>query len=404
MGKTDSEETVRDGATDGAAEATTLLAIAGHELRTPIGAILTLVELLQSTDLDEQQRYFLASIQEAAQMGLSLAEDILQAGRAAKGKAPVVMAPYEPRRVVDEVISMLTPAAEHKGVSLGADSEALRGRWVAGNRDAVRRIVASLVENALKYTDKGQVEVRAVIEEPAADATATPLLVLRVADTGSGLYPADRQRLFEAFERGAGVVGNAGTGLGLWIVQALVQSLGGTIAVDSERGKGTTFTVRLPAPAAAAVEEESDGQSAEDAVPVVASGAPVRVLVVDDNRFSREIALACLSGFGMESVAVGSGERALDVLARADWAYDVVLLDLTMPGLDGYETAREIHARAGRAIPIIAMSAWTGDAAPEKIARFADRIDKPFKPNDLYKAIRGVLKTSAKRETVMTGS
>ncbi len=379
-------------AADSGSDAATLLAVAGHELRTPIGAILTLVELLQTTDLDDQQRYFLKSIQEAASMGLALAEDILHAGRAAKGRAPDVAIPYSPARLIDEVMSMMTPGAEQKGLSFGADTEGVAGRWVVGNSDAVRRILVSLCENALKYTEHGSVEIAATLEA-GAGADGMQTLVLAVCDTGPGLLPRDQERLYRAFERGSGVAGIAGTGLGLWIVHSLVAALGGTIAVDSERGKGTTFTVRIPAADAdpetlpagddgsAAVQERRD------------TGAPllqrsIRVLVVDDNRFSREIALACLGGFGMEGIAVDSGEKALAALGDAP--FDLVLLDLTMPGLDGFETLAAIQGMESvRAIPVIAMSAWSDKAAPDKLAAagFNGRIDKPFKPGALYRTI-----------------
>ncbi len=335
------------------------LATLGHEVRTPMTGVLGMSELLQASPLDARQRGQVDAIHRAGQHLLRLVNDALDLARIEAGKLELAVAEFDVRRLLDEVSALTAPVAARKGLHFGQQVAGNVPRVVLGDATRVRQILLNLIGNAVKFTDAGQVrlEVEAL----------SPGLRLVVADTGPGLNAEQQARLFRRFEQAEGARTSArhgGSGLGLAISQELAAAMGGRILVESAPGEGTRFTVELPLPAGsdvAAVPRDAPlGEAAGEA-------QPLQLLLVEDDD---TVALAIgglLQARGHQVVHAGHGLAALEAVATQ--AFDAVLLDLDLPGMDGLALARLLRAK-GVEVPLIAVTARS-DAEAEVQARAA---------------------------------
>jgi len=324
------------------------LANVSHELRTPLNAILGFMELLLATELRSEARHYVRLAREAAQALLQLIEDLLDVTKIEAGQLALRRQPFDLAALVASVVELHRPLAESKQLALGYRCPPDLPRWRYGDEGRIRQVLGNLVHNALKFTEWGEVTVSV-----AGDGER---VTLEVRDTGIGLQAEDRERIFEPFTQVDDDANRhrGGTGLGLSICRQLVESMGGTITVTSQRHRGSRFTVTLPLPPA------PEGTAAE--APPEAEPGPLhgRVLVVEDDRLNRALLTEMLKHLGCQAEAVADAATLWPRWRRG--RYDLILLDCQLPGVDGFEIARQLRRRdPQRHTPIVAVTADVSD-------------------------------------------
>ncbi len=313
------------------------LANMSHEIRTPLNGVIGMAELLTGTPLSDEQHDYVRTINTSADALLSIINDILDFSKIEAGKLAIEKVPLELRAIFDDVAELLAPRARERGLELVVAVEPALPRRMIGDPTRIRQILLNLASNAIKFTDRGEIELGA---EWVADASSRRLLKLRVRDTGIGIPPERLGAVFESFTQADGSTTRkyGGTGLGLTISRQLAELMGGSIHVRSEAGEGSEFWIELPLPAA-------PEEAAPEAVPGLAGA---RVLVVDGHPVNRRILVGTLRGWGARPEAVASGEEAIARVAdEPAEPFDLVLLDYRMPGMDGIETARRLFLAPG---------------------------------------------------------
>jgi signal transduction histidine kinase/ActR/RegA family two-component response regulator len=334
------------------------LANMSHEIRTPLNAVLGLNELLLMSPLNNEQRRHAELVRTSGQLLLSLINDILDLSRIEAGRFEPRLAPLEPRRVSEEVLALLEERALEQKLTLELVDLTPPDTTVLGDAVRLRQVLFNLVGNALKFTEHGGVTVRLALQARGGDEA---VLEMAVEDTGVGIEPELMPRLFERFTQADNSTTrrHGGSGLGLAITREVVQRLGGELAVASQPGSGSTFTVRLPC----RLGRPEPGFEAATAPGALADmGGALRVLVAEDNAVNQVLIDAILRHLGHEPVLVGNGREAIDRLGAGD--IDLVLMDMQMPELDGLSATRELRALPGpeSRIPVLAM---TANARPE---------------------------------------
>jgi len=334
------------------------LAKVSHELRTPIQSILGFGELLDSAPLPEAHRGWLAALRSHGDIMLRLVNDLIDLGALQSGAFRLEPRPVGLRPLIEECAAALRPAASAKGLLLQTEFSPDLPLWVRVDGVRLRQILLNLLNNAVKFTPVGRV---AFLVRPQADGQ----IEFVVADTGPGIPPALRPRLFQPFARLDPAAGG-GSGLGLALVQGLCGVMGGTVHLADGGGEGATFVVRLPlARCEAPVAATAGGEEAATAGPNLAG---LRLLVAEDNTLVRELLVAFLTENGADVIVAVDGPTAL-ALAREGVA-DVMLLDIGLPQLDGLAVAETLRAEGMRALRIIGLSAHVS-AADEARARRA---------------------------------
>jgi CheY-like chemotaxis protein len=330
-----------------------------HEMRTPLNGVAGFADVLASRPgLDADAVRQARQIRQSSDGLLMLVEDILDFAR---GDDTLSNEPLDLAVVARETVAPSLAAAEARGLSLVIDDRLPAQARFTADRRALRQALHPLVANAVKFTERGEVVVRL---DRAGDGVC-----IRVSDTGCGIEPSILPDLFEAFAQGDASIrrNHSGMGLGLALAARHVRRMGGRIDVDSRVGEGSTFILHLPFERAADVAE--DLRPGEASAPAEDGGRPPSVLVVDDHPVNREVARIMLEAFGCEVVEVCDGQQALD--AVVEQSFDLVLMDVRMPNMDGLEATRRIRAMPGAAgaLSIVAM---TADAMPEDVNRCLD--------------------------------
>ncbi|MEO8460144.1 MAG: ATP-binding protein [Dokdonella sp.] len=373
------------------------LATMAHEIRTPLTGVLGMTDLLLRTDLNEKQRGQADAIRTSGELLMRVVNDSLDLARIEAGKLALEARAFSPGSLLAEVATMCQGMADKKSLALSLNVDPDVPPRVCGDPLRVKQVLLNLVGNAMKFTEHGRVVI-GLAPEPGGR------LRFRVEDSGPGMSADIRERVFQRFEQSAGVAGRfGGSGLGLAICRELVELMGGEICVNSQLGRGSEFTVDLPLPALA--ERESSTESGDDnglrsgwtpAPPSTSSaGRALDILLVEDDETVAKVIVGLLDHVGHRCFHAANGLIALAELSRA--RFDVALIDLDLPGIDGLRLARMLRVRrdpSGWSLPLIAVTARAGgnEESQVRAAGMDGFLRKPLVAERLYEAIDSVVR------------
>ena len=370
------------------------LANMSHEIRTPLHGILGLTGVLVKTTLSRSQHDYLRLLGESAEHLLNVLNDVLTTARLGAGKLQPEAMPFAPDEVLRGCAALLRPRAREKGLRLRIEKPNLAGP-VLGDAHRLRQVLLNLVSNAIKFTETGTIRVRCrVVPGPHqhTEPAGTVWLQFMVSDTGLGIAPETLDKIFEPFTQAAASTDRefGGTGLGLSISEGLVKLMGGTLQVCSEVGQGSTFAFTLAFQPVAAAHLPGPETLAD--APLLADAG--RVLLVEDNLVNSLLAETVLRNWGWQVTTAASGPAAIQLFEHR--TFDLVLMDIQMPGMDGETAARALrqHPDPSRAAtPVIALTAraQAGEAERLQASGFAGYLAKPYREEQLLETMHAVL-------------
>jgi len=352
------------------------LAVMSHEIRTPMNGVVGMIQVLETTPLNEAQRRQLQVVRGSSDLLLRVIDDLLDFSKVEAGKLQLDIAPLRVDQILQDLLAALAPAATARGIDLRLQPmPAELSATVSGDATRLRQVLTNLVHNAIKFTDPGGTARVGVTAQNCGNALQ---LAFEVSDTGIGIAPEKLHHIFEPFEQAERSTTRryGGTGLGLAIVKRLAELMGGSVEVKSVPGQGSTFTLRIALPKVAA--EPVVQAAISDERPV--DFGPLRVLLAEDNPTNQIVATAQLQALGIDRVTVvENGSEAVE--AALQGSFDLILMDIHMPEMNGFDAARTLR-RAGVTTPILAM---TANVMPEERAAYlvAGMDDCLAKPMDL---------------------
>lgn len=367
------------------------LAAFAHDIRTSLTGILALGELLASSNLGERERRWAAGVKTSAEHLAALTTLAIDAARIDPtrpdaGTLTLQHQAFRPRRLIEALSDTLSARAETKGLTVEVTVAADLPEMLVGDAARLRAAIENLIDNAVKFTERGAVR----LEARASDAGRGKIkLLITVTDSGIGLTRAEIKRLFRPFTQANAEIARryGGAGLGLAVVKSLAKLMGGDLTVTSTPGRGASFRLAVVLPVATA-----DTAGTTRAQQTRTPARRLAVLCAEDNPYGRVILNTILTELGHRADFVGSGEEAVEAVKRG---YDVVLMDVTLPGIDGLEATRRIRALADAAsrTPIVGISGRTeiGDEAAARAAGMDSYLRKPISPSALSEAIAAVL-------------
>lgn len=358
-----------------------------HDFKAPLGSIMGYADLLSRLTVDGRQRFYLDNMKTSSEHLLKLVTDLLDFHRLDLHKAEINRVTFHPARLLEEIYVSFEPLTSAKGLSLKCEIDPeLKGTFISDPL-RLRQIVNNLLSNAVKFTSEGGITLTASFVPKGDPAFSGNHLKLSVIDTGKGMEPGDRERIFQEFTRLPGAQGEEGFGLGLSIVRMLVQLLEGHIEVDSVLGKGSTFTLRVPLyPVALNDTSEVNEQKNENSSSSSVQTTALHILLIDDDRIQLTLTSAMLAQSGITSVACLQLDELLEAL-RTD-TFDVLLTDVQMPAMNGFDLLNLLRASnipQAKTIPVIAVTARSDMQREEFLKHgFAGSLHKPFMVNELF--------------------
>lgn len=359
-----------------------------HEIRTPLNGIIGFSSLLMRAQLPERERELASNIQVSSETLLSIVNDILDFSKIEAGMLVLEKVPFDPHGLFHSVLQMFSEKARQKNLRLDFECSPGLPKQLLGDPTRLTQILVNLIGNALKFTETGGVMLRVSLQEPQAAKLCK--LRIEVQDSGIGIASDQIDRVFERFtqsdEQTTRIYG--GTGLGLSIVKQLTEAMQGKISLQSELNKGSTFTVELPFERSEANTNASSnkpGSTKETS----ALFTEVRILVVEDNPMNRRVVELLFAEWNLRFAMAVNGREAVELLANGSTAFDLVLMDIQMPEMDGYQATQQIRHTLGLSIPIVAMTAHALAGEREKCLRLGmnDYIAKPFREQELLQII-----------------
>jgi len=359
------------------------LANMSHEIRTPMNGVIGTLQLLSDTELGPAQQEYVTTAHKSAHSLLTILNDILDLSKIEAGKLNIELIPLDLREIVSELVTLHAMTAEEKVIQLYADIDEQLPQVLIGDPTRIRQILANLISNALKFTEKGHVLIRIrVLSREGNNAD----IRMEVEDTGVGIQEEVIGKLFNEFTQADGSTTRkyGGTGLGLAIVKQLVEMMRGQFGVESVPGKGSTFWFEVPLE----ISTEQSLKQSPDQELELKSELSGHVLLVEDNPINQMVAQKMLEKIGVESTLAADGQEALNVLEQGK--FDAVLMDCQMPVMDGFEAARRIREQSLLSgLPVIAMTANVMEGDREKCleAGMNDYIGKPVVQADLKKTL-----------------
>ena len=373
----------RDAALEASRLKSAFLANVSHEVRTPMNGVIGMNDLLLDTSLDEEQRGFAEQIARSSEDMMTIINDILDISKIETGKLKIEIADFDLHDAIERACTPADLEARAKGLQLELKIEPQLPRRVSGDSARIRQVLLNLVYNAVKFTERGSVTVHVDRAVPGDGGRVR----FEIVDTGIGIDPLVLDRMFEPFMQADGSTTReyGGNGLGLAIAKELVERMDGTIGAESQPGRGSTFWFELPLPQATEAVVASVDEAAQGFAPPEGSPVAPLILVAEDNPVNCEAAIRVLERCGYHADAVNDGREALDALATRHYA--AVLMDCQMPGMDGYQTTKELRQRehGGEHTPVIAMTAHAMDGDRERClqAGMDDYITKPIRAEAL---------------------
>ena len=371
---------------------TDFLATMSHEVRTPMNAVLGATDLLGRTNLTEEQQGLVTLLADGGAILMHILNDVLDLSKIEAGKLALDPTETDPHEFIRRCSAIWAPRARDKGLDFRLTIAKQVPPLVAMDALRVGQIVFNLISNSLKFTDTGKVTLELDLV-PLAPGRAD--LLIRVSDTGIGMSQAAISQLFTAFQQADGSISRrfGGTGLGLSIGQKLAEMMGGEISVESTEGLGSTFTLRIPVAVTEArqVEPTPTAENSDETIPLL------RILVAEDNAANQRIIDLFLRPLGAEVTIVGDGSQALDALAVTP--FDLVLMDMQMPVMDGLEATRRLRSSTGinAQIPVIALTANVMEAQRKACfdAGMTAHVAKPIDARLLLSAVLAAVDPNA---------